>query len=60
MVRLVYVEATSDVNSAIKREKQIKGWIRRKKISLIETLNPEWRDLAEVLLGGCQQRISTG
>ena len=53
MVRLVYVEATSDVQSAIRREKQIKGWVRSKKISLIEALNPEWRDLAEDLLGVC-------
>src|SRR5207237_9987566 len=51
MIRLVYVEATSDVKSAIRREKQIKGWVRRKKISLIEALNPEWRDLAGDLLG---------
>jgi putative endonuclease len=53
MVRLVYVEATSDVTSAIRREKQIKGWVRAKKISLIETLNPEWLDLAEYVLGEC-------
>jgi putative endonuclease len=51
MVRLVYVEATSDVKSAIRREKQIKGWVRSKKIGLIEALNPEWLDLAEELLG---------
>jgi putative endonuclease len=54
MVRLVYVEATSDVESAIRREKQIKGWVRAKKISLIESSNPEWLDLAEELLGECQ------
>jgi putative endonuclease len=46
MVRLVYVEATSDVLCAIRREKQIKGWVRAKKVQLIESLNPEWRDLA--------------
>jgi putative endonuclease len=51
MVRLVYVEATSDVNSAIRREKQIKGWVRAKKISLIESLNPGWLDLGADLLG---------
>jgi putative endonuclease len=51
MVRLVYVEATSDVKSAIRREKQIKGWVRRKKVNLIESLNPEWRDLGGDLLG---------
>ena len=51
MVRLVYAEATSDVKSAIRREKQLKGWVRTKKISLIEALNPGWLDLAEDLLG---------
>jgi len=43
---LVYYEATSDVRSAIEREKQIKGWLRSKKIALIESVNPEWRDLS--------------
>jgi putative endonuclease len=43
---LVYVESTPDVIAAITREKQIKGWTRAKKISLIESSNPEWRDLS--------------
>ena len=43
---LVYVESTNDVIAAITREKQIKGWTRAKKISLIESSNPEWRDLS--------------
>ena len=43
---LVYYEVTSDVKAAIAREKQIKGWLRGKKISLIEAMNPEWDDLA--------------
>ena len=51
MVRLVYAEATPDVKSAIRREKQIKGWVRTKQISLIEALNPGRLDLAEDLLG---------
>ncbi len=45
--RLVYCEATSDVQAAIRREKQIKGWTRRKKLELIERLNPGWNDFAE-------------
>jgi len=45
--KLVYFESTSDVNEAILREKQIKGWLRVKKIRLIETMNPEWKDLSE-------------
>jgi putative endonuclease len=47
LTRLAYYEETDDAASAIRREKQIKGWLRRKKIALIESANPEWRDLAE-------------
>jgi putative endonuclease len=45
--RLVYCETTEDVLAAIRREKQIKGWTRRRKLELVETLNPDWKDLAE-------------
>ncbi len=44
---LVYYESGSDINAAIAREKQIKGWLRSKKIALIDSMNPEWRDLSE-------------
>jgi putative endonuclease len=44
--RLVYFEETSDVRSAIEREKQLKGWRREKKITLIETINAIWEDLS--------------
>ena len=44
--RLVYYERTSDVWVALNREKEIKGWSRRKKLSLIAEMNPTWRDLA--------------
>jgi len=44
--RLVYFEDTTDVRSAIEREKQLKGWRREKKISLIETINAAWEDLS--------------
>jgi putative endonuclease len=44
--KLVYYEATNDVSSAISREKEIKGWLRIKKIGLIELKNPEWCDLS--------------
>jgi len=37
----------SDINSAIAREKSIKGWLRKKKIDLISSVNPNWRDLSE-------------
>lgn len=43
--KLVYYEATEDVNSAISREKQIKAGSRQKKIDLINNFNPEWKDL---------------
>ncbi len=46
ITQLVYFEATSDVRSALAREKQIKGWLRAKKIALIESTNAEWRDLS--------------
>jgi putative endonuclease len=45
--RLVYCEITNDVLAAIRREKQIKGWSRRKKLELIDRANSDWRDLAE-------------
>ena|ERR1700686_3172676 len=45
--RLVYYEAFHDVRAAILREKEIKGWTRKKKIALIEAMNPKWQDLAE-------------
>jgi putative endonuclease len=45
--KLLYYEATTDVESAITREKQIKGWVRRKKVSLIESVNPYWEDLSQ-------------
>jgi putative endonuclease len=43
--KLVYYEQTSDVRSAIEREKELKGWLRKKKEALIATINPEWKDL---------------
>ena len=44
---LVYYEETSDVTAAITREKQIKGWLRSRKIALIEAGNPRWSDLSD-------------
>ena len=42
---LVYYEAHDAMEEAIRREKQIKNLVRRKKIALIESMNPGWRDL---------------
>jgi putative endonuclease len=44
--RLVYFESFPDVHAAIAREKQIKGWSRSKKLALIRSENPGWKDLA--------------
>ena len=44
--RLVYYESFDDVRKAIDREKQLKRWVRRKKIALIESRNRRWADLA--------------
>lgn len=43
--KLVYFEQTSDIYSAINREKQIKGWIRKKKDELIVSSNPRWEEI---------------
>ncbi len=45
-VKLVYYEEFSDVNEAIAREKELKGWRRSKKVAIIESINPDWRDLS--------------
>ncbi len=45
--RLVYFERFEDAHNAIEREKRIKGWLRIKKISLIVSVNPAWKDLSE-------------
>ena len=42
---------TNDINSAIVREKEIKGWVRKKKDALVDTLNPSRKDLSEELMG---------
>ena len=44
--RLVHVEVSTNAGDAIAREKQIKGWLRAKKIALIESENPDWTDLS--------------
>jgi len=46
ITQLIYYEETNDVQEALAREKQIKGWLRSKKVALIESMNPEWKDLS--------------
>jgi putative endonuclease len=44
--RLVWFESYRDANDAIARKKTIKGWLRSKKLDLINSMNPDWKDLA--------------
>ena len=45
--KLLYVETMSDAVSAINREKQLKKWRREKKVALVDSQNPDWKDLSE-------------
>jgi putative endonuclease len=49
--RLVYYECCGNIRSAIEKEKQIKGWVRAKKVALIISVNPAWKDLSEGWFG---------
>lgn len=49
--RLVFCEPFADVGEAIAAEKRIKGWLRKRKVALIEAENPEWRDLSVEVCG---------
>ncbi len=44
--KLVYYEQGDNIKIAISREKEIKGWLREKKVALIESMNPDWKDLS--------------
>ena len=44
--RLVYFETTRDILNSIRREKEWKGWKRARKIALINSMNPGWKDLS--------------
>ena len=48
--KLVYYEVTSNVDAALEREKQIKGWNRKRKNKLVESRNPDWHDLYAALV----------
>jgi putative endonuclease len=45
--RLVWFGRFTEVSAAIQREKELKGWIRDKKVALVEAANPTWEDLSE-------------
>ena len=50
VVKLVYYEITDNIHAALAREKQIKGGSRQKKIGLVNSMNPEWKDLYEEII----------
>lgn len=49
VLKPVYCEEIKNPEDAIKREKQLKKWTKQKKIKLIESSNPEWKDLSELI-----------
>ena len=49
--KLVYFEVGEDILATIEREKQIKSWVRKKKVALINTFNPDWHDLYYEIAG---------
>ena len=51
VTKLGYFEDCGNITTAIEREKQIKGGSRKKKIALIESVNPDWRDLYDNIIG---------
>lgn len=57
--KLVWYEQTNDIRIAIEREKQIKKWNRKWKISLLEKTNPEWKDLF-FEIGGTEEMLEPG
>ena len=57
---LVYFETTTDIRAAIRREKQIKGWARARKVGLIESVNPRWMDLSDGWFRGRRESAASG
>ncbi len=55
--KLIYLEDYPDPASAIRREKQLKGWRREKKLALIAKVNPRWYDLFEPMLEGMDMTL---
>ena len=56
--KLVWFESFPTAMGAIKREKEIKGWLRSKKIALIEEKNPDWKDLYDDLMTKYKSKYS--
>jgi putative endonuclease len=55
--KLVYFESLSSVSDAFDREKQVKGGSRKKKVALIESINPEWKDLFDTISSGAGEEL---
>ena len=51
LTKLVYYEVFATAREAIAHEKRLKGWLRAKKVALIESKNPNWQDLSDLELG---------
>lgn len=51
VTKLVYYEIAQDPRTAIEREKQIKGWNRKRKNQLVDSMNPAWKELYDTILG---------
>ena len=60
LTKLVYFEAFGDVRHAIARERELKGWLRKKKVALIESVNPEWKDLSPKWVQKAGETAATG
>jgi len=58
VTEFVYFEAFGDIRIAIAKEKQLQGWLRSRKIALIESVNPHWQDLAAELQSPTPNRVS--
>ncbi len=56
--KLVHFETTNDIRAAIQREKRLKKWYRKWKITLIEKENPEWKDLSKDWFEGLDSRLN--
>ena len=55
--KLVYFESFSAISDAFDREKQVKGGSRKKRIILIESTNPEWKDLFDTIFSGSGEEL---
>jgi putative endonuclease len=60
ITKLVWFEEFPDIEQAIEGEKRLKGWLRSKKIALIESQNPNWKDLSQGWYGKGDPSLRSG